>query len=197
MFAIAVYLIAIQIFSRTVHAFGNSFGRIFRITTYGESHGTAVGVVIDGCPPRIPIDITNIQNELDRRKPGQSRLTTPRKEEDRVRILSGVFNGLSTGAPIILQVNNNDQRSSDYDSMVEKYRPSHADATYDAKYGLRSIYGGGRSSARETVGRVAAGAVAKTILDHYCGLQIVGYVKKVQDIEATVDENTVCRDMVH
>jgi chorismate synthase len=156
-----------------------------------------VGVVIDGCPPRIPIDITNIQNELDRRKPGQSRLTTPRKEDDQVCILSGVFNGLSTGAPIILQVNNNDQRSSDYDSMVEKYRPSHADATYDAKYGLRSIYGGGRSSARETVGRVAAGAVAKTILDHYCGLQIVGYVKKVQDIEATVDENTVCGDMVH
>lgn len=130
---------------------GNTYGKVFKITTFGESHGVAVGVVIDGCPPRIPIDVSEIQRELDRRKPGQSRLTTPRDEDDTIEILSGVYNGVTLGTPIAMMVRNKDQRSKDYNEMSEKYRPSHADATYDAKYGIRSISGGGRASAREVV----------------------------------------------
>ncbi len=142
----------------------NSFGKLFQITTWGESHGAAVGVVIDGCPPRLPIEAAEIQAELDRRRPGQSDIVTPRKEEDRVEILSGVFEGRTTGAPISLLVRNADHRSNAYDEMREKFRPSHADYTYQTKFGIRDHRGGGRSSARETIGRVAAGAIAKKIL---------------------------------
>lgn len=142
----------------------NSFGKLFRVTTWGESHGAAVGVVIDGCPSNVPFDLAEIQAELDRRRPGQSDIVTPRKEEDRVEVLAGVFEGRTTGTPISLLVRNADQRPGAYDEMREKFRPSHADFTYQAKFGLRDHRGGGRSSARETVGRVAAGALAKKIL---------------------------------
>ena len=164
---------------------GNSFGKIFRITTFGESHGTGVGVIVDGCPPRLPLTTEDVQKELDRRKPGQSRLTTPRDEDDLIEIMSGTYDGVTLGTPIGMVVRNKDQRSKDYDDMAAKYRPSHADATYDAKYGVRAIAGGGRSSARETIGRVAAGAIAKKILRLYSNIEIVGYVQKVQDIECT------------
>jgi chorismate synthase len=171
---------------------GNSFGRVFRISTFGESHGGGVGVIVDGCPPRLPLTTEDVQKELDRRKPGQSRLTTPRDEEDKVEILSGTYDGVTLGTPIGMIVRNKDQRSGDYDEMAAKYRPSHADATYDAKYGVRAVAGGGRSSARETIGRVAAGAIAKKILKLYSGVEIVGYVQKVQDVELThVDHDTV------
>jgi len=170
---------------------GSSFGRIFRISTWGESHGGGVGVTIDGCPPRLPISAPEIQAELARRRPGQSRLTTPRNEDDLVEILSGVTNGVAMGTPIGLLVRNKDQKSNDYDEMALKYRPSHADATYDAKYGVRAVAGGGRSSARETIGRVAAGAIAKKILATYSGAEVICYVKKVQELEAVVDPETV------
>lgn len=175
---------------------GNTFGRVFRITTFGESHGAGVGVIIDGCPPRVPLTLADIQAELDRRKPGQSRLTTPRKEEDTATILSGVANGLTTGTPICITVSNTDQRSNDYEDMAVKYRPSHADATYDAKYGVRSVAGGGRSSARETIGRVAAGAIARKVLSLYCGTEIIGYVQRVQEIAASVDVDLVTHELV-
>jgi chorismate synthase len=142
----------------------NSFGKLFTVTTWGESHGPAVGAVVDGCPPRLPLDAAEIQLELDRRRPGQSDIVTPRKEEDRVEILAGVFEGRTTGAPVSLLVHNTDARPGAYDEMREKFRPSHADYTYQAKYGVRDHRGGGRSSARETIGRVAAGAIAKKIL---------------------------------
>jgi chorismate synthase len=170
---------------------GNTFGHLFRITTYGESHGGGVGVIIDGCPPRLAISAAEIQVELDRRRPGQSKITTPRKETDTCEILSGVFEGKTLGTPISILVRNKDTRSQDYDEMVTTYRPSHADATYDAKYGIRNWQGGGRSSARETIGRVAAGAIAKKILHLFGGVEVIGYVKRIQDIEATVDSNTV------
>jgi len=176
---------------------GNVQGKIFRISTFGESHGTGVGVIIDGCPPRIPLSVIDIQGELNRRKPGQSRLTTPRDEDDIAEIMSGTYNDITLGTPIAIVVRNKDQRSKDYDEMSAKYRPSHADATYDAKYGVRAVAGGGRSSARETIGRVAAGAVAKKILKLYSGVEIVGYVSKVQDIElVNVDHDKVTEEMV-
>lgn len=140
---------------------GNTFGHLFRVTTFGESHGGGVGVVIDGCPPRLEISTEEIQLELDRRRPGQSKITTPRKEADSCEILSGVFEGKTLGTPIAILVRNKDTRPQDYDEMAQKYRPSHADVTYDSKYGIRNWQGGGRSSARETIGRVAAGAIAK------------------------------------
>ena len=167
---------------------GNTYGRLFRISTWGESHGGGVGVTLDGCPPRIPLTREEIQVDLDRRRPGQSRITTPRNEADAVEILSGVTaDGITIGTPIGMLVRNKDQRSGDYldNDMKVAYRPSHADATYDAKYGVRAIAGGGRSSARETIGRVAAGAVARKILDKYNGIEVLAYVSKVQDIEAT------------
>jgi chorismate synthase len=170
---------------------GNTFGHLFRITTFGESHGGGVGVVIDGCPPLLEITQAEIQFELDRRKPGQSKITTPRRESDECEIISGVFEGKTTGTPIAILVRNKDARSQDYDEMALKYRPSHADATYDLKYGIRSWQGGGRSSARETIGRVAAGAIAKKILKTIAGVEIIGYVKQIQDIIAVVDPNTV------
>ena len=175
---------------------GNTFGQIFRITTYGESHGGGVGVVIDGCPPQLEISAEEIQLDLDRRRPGQSRITTPRKESDTCEIMSGVFEGKTTGTPISILVRNKDARSQDYQEMAVKYRPSHADATYDAKYGFRNYKGGGRSSARETIGRVAAGAIAKKILHQVAGVEIIGYVKRIKDIEAEVDLDTVTLEQV-
>lgn len=162
----------------------NSFGTLFRITTWGESHGPAVGVVVDGCPPNLPIAVEEIQAELDRRRPGQSDIVTPRKEEDRVEILSGVFEGRTTGVPISMLVRNADQRPGAYDEMREKFRPSHADFTYQAKYGIRDHRGGGRSSARETIGRVAAGAIAKKIL---AGVEIRAFVTQIHDIAAPAE----------
>ena len=143
---------------------GNIFGKIFRVATFGESHGAAVGCVIDGCPSRIPLSREDIQRELDRRRPGQSAVSTLRAESDACKILSGVYEGLTLGTPICVIVENCDQRSGDYSEIAKLWRPSHADFTYDAKYGLRDPRGGGRSSARETIGRVAAGAVARKIL---------------------------------
>ena len=175
---------------------GNTFGHLFRITTFGESHGGGVGVVIDGCPPQLEISAEEIQVDLDRRRPGQSKITTPRKETDTCEIVSGVFQGQTLGTPITVLVRNKDQRPQDYGEMATKYRPSHADATYDAKYGIRNYQGGGRSSARETIGRVAAGAIAKKILRQVAGVDIVGYVKRIQDIEAPIDPGSVTLEQV-
>ncbi|BAS54526.1 MULTISPECIES: chorismate synthase [Leptolyngbya] len=174
---------------------GSTFGHLFRISTFGESHGGGVGVVIDGCPPLIEISAEEIQVELDRRRPGQSKITTPRNEADHCEILSGIVDGKTLGTPIAIMVRNKDQRSQDYTEMAVKYRPSHADATYDAKYGIRAVAGGGRSSARETIGRVAAGAIAKKILQQ-SGVEIVAYVKQIKDLEAAIDPNTVTLDQV-
>ncbi len=162
---------------------GNSFGTIFRITTWGESHGPAVGVVIDGCPAGLEITPGDIQFELDRRRPGQSKVTTQRKEPDKVEILSGVFEGKTLGTPISLMVHNVDAISKSYEDIKDTYRPGHADLTYDAKYGFRDHRGGGRSSNRETVGRVAAAAIGKMILNKE-GITTIGYVKQVGDIVA-------------
>ena len=174
---------------------GNTFGHLFRITTFGESHGGAVGVVIDGCPPHVPISTEEIQRELDRRRPGQSRLVTQRRESDTVHILSGVFEGKTLGTPICLLVWNEDARPEAYEHFKDLYRPSHADYTYDTKYGIRDWRGGGRSSARETVGRVAAGAIAKKILQEQ-GVQIVGWVEKIHTLRAEVDPDTVTLEQV-
>ncbi|HRF60132.1 MAG TPA: chorismate synthase [Fimbriimonadaceae bacterium] len=171
----------------------STFGVLFRIATFGESHGGGVGVVVDGCPPRLPISAEEIQFELDRRRPGQSHLVTQRKEADTVEILSGVQDGLTLGTPIAMLVRNEDARSRDYEEMREKYRPSHADFTYDEKYGIRAWSGGGRASARETIGRVAAGAIAQKLLRERFGVEIVGWVEKVYHDLATVDPLTVTR----
>jgi chorismate synthase len=170
---------------------GNTFGHLFRITTFGESHGGGVGVVVDGCPPQLALAEADIQVELDRRRPGQSRVTTPRNEADTCEILSGVFQGQTLGTPIMILVRNKDMRSQDYNEMAQVYRPSHADATYDAKYGIRNWQGGGRSSARETIGRVAAGAIAKKILAQVAGVDVIGYVRRIKDLEAPIDPDTV------
>jgi chorismate synthase len=162
---------------------GNSYGKVFRITTFGESHGPAIGVVIDGCPAGLPIDESFIQSELSRRKPGQSRITTQRKEDDTFQILSGVFEGVTTGMPIAITIPNQDQRSKDYSHIANTFRPSHADFTYESKYGVRDYRGGGRSSARETAARVAAGAIAKLLLRHE-GIVIQAYVSQVGEIQA-------------
>src|SRR3954454_24884207 len=147
----------------------NTFGHLFRFTSFGESHGAAIGCVVDGCPPRIPLTEPDIQVHLDKRRPGQSRFTTQRREPDQVKILSGVFEGLTTGTPISLLIENEDQRSKDYGEIKDKFRPGHADYTYDAKYGVRDYRGGGRQSARETALRVAAGAIARKVLDKLYG----------------------------
>jgi chorismate synthase len=162
---------------------GNSFGQLFRITTFGESHGPAIGVIIDGCPSNLTIDEAFIQSELDKRKPGQSRITTQRKESDGFQVLSGVFEGRTTGTPIMLLIPNEDQRSKDYDHNKAIFRPSHADYTYEAKYGIRDHRGGGRSSARETAARVAAGAIAKLLL-RQAGISIFAHVSAAGTIEA-------------
>jgi len=159
----------------------NTFGTIYRLTSFGESHGPAVGGVIDGCPPGLELDMDFIQSELDRRRPGQSRITTPRKEPDRVEFLSGVFNNITTGAPIGFIVRNENQQSSDYDNIKDAFRPSHADFTYQQKYGIRDYRGGGRSSARETVARIVAGAVARLWLRQY-DIGIIAYSSRVGDI---------------
>ena len=181
----------------------NSFGHLFRFTTWGESHGPAIGCVIDGCPPRIPLTEGDIQTYLDQRKPGTSRFVTQRKEPDAVKILSGVFEGQTTGTPISLLIENTDQRSRDYSEIKDRYRPGHADLTYDAKYGIRDYRGGGRSSARETANRVAAGAIARKVLGG--GIQIRGAVvqigeKKINpanwDWDATTDNPFWCPDEV-
>lgn len=169
----------------------NTFGRLFRVTTWGESHGGGVGVVVDGCPPRLALSEADVQPDLDRRRPGQSSLVSPRKESDRVQILSGVFEGLTLGTPIAMWVRNEDARSEAYSEMATKFRPSHADYTYQMKYGHRAWPGGGRSSARETVGRVAAGAIAKKLLRERFGVEILACVTQVQDLAAAVDPETV------
>ena len=167
---------------------GNSFGTLFRISTWGESHGGGIGVVIDGCPPRLPLSIEDIQQELDRRRPGQSDITTPRKETDSATIISGVYEGLTLGTPIAIYVPNADHRPSAYTEMKNKFRPSHADYTYQEKFGIRNHEGGGRSSARETIGRVAAGAIAKKILLSASKIDIRAYITRVHDIEAIIQD---------
>lgn len=174
----------------------NSFGRLFRITTWGESHGGGVGVVVDGCPPRLNLSEADIQPDLDRRRPGQSKIVSPRKELDRVQILSGTFEGKTLGTPISLWVKNEDARPEAYSEMAVKFRPSHADYTYQAKFGIRNWQGGGRTSARETIGRVAAGAIAKKLLRERYGVEVLAYVKQVQRLIATVDpEKVKARDI--
>lgn len=170
---------------------GNTFGQIFRITTWGESHGGGVGVVVDGCPPRLSLTEADIQPDLDRRRPGQSKLVTPRKESDTVRISSGTFEEKTLGTPICLWVPNEDARPEAYEEMASKFRPSHADYTYFAKYGHRAWPGGGRSSARETIGRVAGGAIARKILREQFGVTILAYVRQVHRLVAKIDPEKV------
>jgi chorismate synthase len=173
------------------------FGQIFRVSTFGESHGGAVGVVIDGCPPRLELDAAVIQCELDRRRPGQSDLVSPRQEPDRAEILSGVFSGQTLGTPIAIIVRNKDQRPEAYTEFRDKFRPSHADFTYEAKFGIRAWAGGGRASARETVGRVAAAAVAREVIRHFVpGYECLAWVERVLDIEAPVDPATVTAEQI-
>jgi chorismate synthase len=163
---------------------GNSIGKIFTVTSFGESHGKALGCIVDGCPPGLEISEVDIQGDLDRRKPGTSRFTTQRREADEVQILSGVFEGKTTGAPIGMLIENTDQRSKDYSKIKDRFRPMHADYTYAQKYGLRDYRGGGRSSARETAMRVAAGAIAKKYLNEYHGIVIRGYLSELGPIRA-------------
>src|SRR3954462_5745040 len=169
----------------------NTFGNLFRITTWGESHGGGIGVVIDGCPPRLALTEADIQPDLDRRRPGQSKSVTAGKEADRVEILSGTFEGKTLGTPISMWVRNEDARPEAYPEMATKFRPSHADYTYQAKFGIRAWPGGGRTSARETIGRVAAGAIAKKILREHYGVEILAYVQQVLKILAEVDVENV------
>tara|TARA_A100001015_G_scaffold132459_1_gene146991 strand:+ start:3706 stop:4800 length:1095 start_codon:yes stop_codon:yes gene_type:complete len=174
-----------------VKKMGNIFGHLFRISTWGESHGGAVGVVIDGCPSQLDISLDEIQFELDRRRPGQSDIVTPRKESDTVQILSGIFEGKTLGTPISLLVWNKDANPKAYDHLKDVFRPSHADYTYQEKYGIRNHQGGGRSSARETIGRVAAGAIAKKYLVEKCGVECLAYVSQVYTIKAQIDRSKV------
>ncbi|MBS1705962.1 MAG: chorismate synthase [Armatimonadetes bacterium] len=174
----------------------STHGTLFRVSTFGESHGVAVGCVVDGCPPRIPITPEEIQFELDRRRPGQSSITTQRKEADQIQIVSGVEDGLTLGTPIAMVVFNSDGRSRDYDEMREKYRPSHADYAYDQKYGIRAPSGGGRASARETIGRVAAGALAKKVLRERFGAEVLAWVESVHRLRADIDPLAVTLDQV-
>lgn len=170
---------------------GNTFGQLFRITTFGESHGGAVGVVIDGCPPHIEITEEEIQKDLDRRKPGQSEITSPRKEQDIIHIMSGVVDGKTTGTPILLIAYNKDVRSEDYGNLKELYRPGHADYTFQTKYGIRDYKGSGRASARETLARVAAGAIAKKYLKEKLGIEFLSYVQQVGAIKTEIDFESV------
>ena len=167
----------------------SSFGKIFRVTTFGESHGGAVGVILDGCPPKLKINIDLIQNELDRRRPGQSKITTPRNEDDKLEILSGLKEGITLGTPIAMLVRNKDQRPGDYSNLEQVFRPSHADGTYHLKYGIQAGSGGGRASARETIGRVAAGSIAKQLLKNLFNTEILSWVKRIHDIDSQVNKN--------
>lgn len=175
---------------------GSTFGQTFRVTTFGESHGGGLGCVIDGCPPGLELDEADLQPDLDRRRPGQSRLTTSRQESDTVEILSGLFDGRTLGTPIALLFRNQDARASDYETWKDVFRPSHADYTNEVKYGLRPWRGGGRASSRETVARVAAGAVARKLLARDAGITIVGWVSGIHTVEATVDPDAVDRAAV-
>ena len=175
---------------------GNTFGQNFRITTWGESHGGGVGVVVDGCPPRLELTEADIQPDLDRRRPGQSKIVTPRKEADTVKILSGTFEGRTLGTPISMMVNNEDQRSEAYNEMATKFRPSHADYTYQAKFGIRAWPGGGRTSARETIARVAGGAIAKKLLREQHSIEILAYVQTVKNLSASIDRERVTLQQV-
>ena len=175
----------------TLVVVGNSFGHLFRVTTWGESHGGALGAVVDGCPSKLPLSEADIQPDLDRRRPGQSSIVTQRKETDTVRIVSGVFEGKTLGTPIGLTIANEDMKSGDYKEVKEKYRPSHADYTYDAKYGISDWRGGGRSSARETAGRVAAGAIARKLLAVAHEVEVVAWVSKVGALVVDCDVETV------
>lgn len=174
----------------------SSFGTLFRVTSFGESHGGGVGVVVDGCPPRLPLDVAGIQVELERRRPGQSAITTPRQEADQVEILSGLLDGVTLGTPIAMVVRNKNQRPGDYSAMAQTFRPSHADATYQAKYGIQARSGGGRASARETIARVAGGAIARQLLRHTHNIEVVGWVEQVHDIAAQVDPLAVTTPQV-
>lgn len=180
---------------------GNTFGRIFTVTTFGESHGVALGCIVDGCPPGMELSVADIQGDLDRRRPGRNRHTTQRNEPDQVKILSGVFEGKTTGTPIALLVENKDQRSKDYSDIKDKFRPGHADYTYQQKYGIRDYRGGGRSSARETTMRVAAGAIAKKYLNERLGIEVRGYLSQLGPIKldardlSSIDDNAFfCAD---
>ena len=177
---------------------GSSFGELFRISTFGESHGGGVGVIVEGCPPRLELDLEAIQADLDRRRPGQSHITTPRKEADQVEVLSGLLDGNTTlGTPIAMLVRNKDQRPGDYKDMAMAFRPSHADATYQVKYGIQARSGGGRASARETIGRVAAGAIAKQLLRKAGGTEVLAWVKRIHTIEANgIDPTAVSLEQV-
>lgn len=170
---------------------GNTFGTSFKITTCGESHGGAVGVIIDGCPPGLEISLSEIQDELDRRKPGQSHITSPRKENDIIHIMSGFFEGKTTGAPILLLAYNQDMRPEDYEHLKDVFRPSHADYTYEKKYGIRDFRGSGRASARETLARVAAGAIAKKYLQQHHGIEILSYVHRIGPIQTDISDDSV------
>jgi len=174
----------------------STFGRVFRVTTFGESHGGGVGCIVDGCPPRLALDESDIQPDLDRRRPGQSRLVTQRDEADQVEILSGTFEGTTLGSTISMLVRNKDARPGAYDNMKDLFRPSHADYTTEAKYGLRNWQGGGRASARETIGRVAAAGIARKLLAQMAGIEVLGWVSSVNDIEASVDAAVVTLDDV-
>jgi len=174
----------------------SSFGQIFRVHSFGESHGGAVGAVVDGCPPRLPLAVEEIQRDLDRRRPGQSRLTTPRQEADRAEIVSGLFEGRTLGTPIAILVRNHDARPSAYAEMKDLYRPSHADYTYEAKYGIRNWQGGGRASARETVARVAGGAIARKLLAEAAGVEVLAWVARVHEVEAKVEGERVTLEAV-
>lgn len=164
---------------------GNNIGKIFTVTTYGESHGPSIGCIVDGCPANFPLSVADIQVELDRRKPGTSKITSQRREQDEVKILSGIFEGKTTGTPIGLEIANTDAKISDYAAIKNKYRPGHGDYTYQKKYGIRDYRGGGRASARETVARVAAGAIAKKILHLMCKVRIHAFVSQIGDLVVT------------
>ena len=175
---------------------GNFFGKHFSIATYGESHGQGIGVVVDGCPSLLPVSREEIQNDLDRRRPGQSDLTTKRKEADQIEILSGIFEGQTLGTPIAMGIRNADAKSEDYDHLKDVFRPGHADFTTAAKYGTRDHRGGGRASARETVGRVAGGAIARKLLAHTEGIQVLGWVGQIYGIQASLDPKDITPDLV-
>ncbi len=174
----------------------SSFGKIFRVSTFGESHGGAVGVILDGCPPKLKVNLDQIQHELDRRRPGQSKITTPRNEDDKLEVLSGLKEGITLGTPIAMLVRNKDQRPGDYSNLEQVFRPSHADGTYHLKYGIQADSGGGRASARETIGRVAAGAIAKQLLKTLFNTEILSWVKRIHDIDSQVNKETVSLSVI-
>ena len=174
----------------------SSFGKIFRVSTFGESHGGAVGVILDGCPPKLKINIDLIQYELNRRRPGQSTITTPRNEDDKLEILSGLKEGITLGTPIAMLVRNKDQRPGDYSNLDQVFRPSHADGTYHLKYGIQASSGGGRASARETIGRVAAGSIAKQLLKNLFNTEILSWVKRIHDIDSQVNKDKLTQSKI-